>query len=761
MSMDDALRTYVEESRELLEDMDSALMALETASAEDVPGHLDAIFRAVHTIKGSAGLFGLDDVVEFTHDLENVLDSLRDQTLGLSTLLTSTLFKCKDHLSNLIEEVAEGKTAASRELRQYSEVLTAELGASRTGRDQAESVGTTGDRGHGPSSGDGNDDNGESRRASLGSEMEAYFAEHFDNNLERVDSSDDEAAAATDQWHISLRFGRDSLRDGMDPLSFLRYLETLGEITHIVTVADDLPAATEMDPESCYLGFEIALRSEADKATIEDVFEFVREDSDIRILPPHSRIDKYIELLRSSPEADQRLGELLVECGSLTRHELESALIQQEELNEENESKPLGRILMEQGSSQEPVVEAAVEKQQETRRAKGGDSQSMRVDAGRLDELINLIGELVTTGAGTSLNARETGDSALIESMGNLTSLIESVRDATLKLRMVQIGATFNRFRRVVRDVSRELGKNVHLEIHGAETELDKTVVEKIGDPLMHLVRNAMDHGIEDAESRRAANKPETGTVTLNARHDSGTIVLEVSDDGGGLDPERIRAKAIEKAIITEDQVLNEQEILNLIFEPGFSTAASVTNLSGRGVGMDVVRSNINEVGGRIEVDSTLGAGTTIRIFMPLTLAIIDGFLIGIQEDAFVIPLESVLECVEFDTVQLDGGNRSVMNLRGEALPFIRLRDLFHVPGEPPARQNVVVVRHGNHKAGLVVDQLHGEFQTVIKPLGPIFSHLKGISGSTIMGNGQVALILDVAALVQRVTDNESIQLSA
>ena len=736
MSMEAALQTYVEESRELLEEMDTALLELESAEPDDMATCLDSLFRAAHTIKGSAGLFGLDDVVYFTHDLENVLDQVRERTRALTDELTGTLFKSKDHLSNLIEEVAEGHTEASASLREHSEALKAEL----LGADQPASS--------------------NEQPNPQQSVMEAYFSEQFESPVERV-SEADEDAAATDQWHISLRFGRDSLRDGMDPLSFLRYLQSLGRITRIVTLADDLPPAGEMDPESCYLGFEIGLHSEVDKATIEDVFEFIREDSDIRIIPPHSLMTEYIELIRDFPEEDRRLGELLVECGSLTQYELEQALARQDALHEENEHKPLGEILVEQGASQEPVVEAAAEKQQQSREKKGGESQSIRVDAPRLDALINLIGELVTTGAGTSLNARETGDSALMESMGNLTTLIENVRDAALKLRMVQIGATFTRFRRVVRDVAREMDKAIDLEIQGAETELDKTVVERIGDPLMHLVRNAIDHGIEDGETRQAAGKSATGTVTLNAYHESGSIVIEISDDGGGIDPARIRAKAIEKGVISEDQNLEEKDILNLIFEPGFSTASSVTNLSGRGVGMDVVRSNINELGGRIEMDSVLGRGSTFRIYLPLTLAIIDGFLVGVQQEAFVIPLESVLECVEFDTAQLEGGNRNVMNLRGEALPFIRLRSLFHVPGAPPARQNVVVVRCGNLKAGLIVDQLHGEFQTVIKPLGPIFSHLEGIGGSTIMGSGQVALILDVPALVKRVTDHESIQLNA
>jgi two-component system, chemotaxis family, sensor kinase CheA len=297
-----------------------------------------------------------------------------------------------------------------------------------------------------------------------------------------------------------------------------------------------------------------------------------------------------------------------------------------------------------------------------------------------------------------------------------------------------------------VRDMSKELDKELELSIQGAETELDKSVVEKIGDPLMHLVRNAMDHGIENAELRAARGKPPAGQIGLNAYHDSGSIVIEVIDDGGGLPKEKIRAKAIEKGIITASQSLTDQEIANLIFEPGFSTADKVTNLSGRGVGMDVVKKNITALRGLVEVTSEEGIGSRVTIRLPLTLAIIDGFLVGVDRTSYVIPLDMVVECLELQNVSTE---RNYINLRGEVLPFVRLRELFEVPGTRPKRENVVVVKSGSHKAGIVVDVLQGEFQTVIKPLAAIFRNLHGIGGSTILGSGDVALILDVQALAQ------------
>ena len=364
-------------------------------------------------------------------------------------------------------------------------------------------------------------------------------------------------------------------------------------------------------------------------------------------------------------------------------------------------------------------------------------------------------------GAGTSLKARQLGDEDLLESVSLISRLVEEIRDRSLRLRMVQIGETFNRFNRVVRDVSKELDKSINLVIQGADTELDKSVVEKIGDPLTHLVRNAIDHGIESAEQRLAAGKPEKGTVILNAYHDSGNIVIEVSDDGGGIDPDKVLQKAIANGLVSPEQQLSRSEILRLILEAGLSTKEAVSNLSGRGVGMDVVKKNVEALRGSIEVDSEPGLGTSLRIRLPLTLSIIDGFLVGVGSASYVIPLDSVVECIEHDSdvdlVREHGGH--YVNLRGEVLPFLDLRGLFGEAEGGEGRENIVVVQCAGQKAGLVVDALMGEYQTVIKPLSRIFSKLSGISGSTILGSGEVAMILDVAALIGE-AEQRTLQLS-
>ncbi|MYM91846.1 chemotaxis protein CheA, partial [Rugamonas sp. FT82W] len=409
--------------------------------------------------------------------------------------------------------------------------------------------------------------------------------------------------------------------------------------------------------------------------------------------------------------------------------------------------QPLGSIMVAQGVVPPVVVEAALAQQQQLR-GKGQETQTVRVDAGKLDQLINLVGELIIAAAGASLTARRAGDAALQESASTVSELVEQVRDRALQLRMVRIGATFSRFQRVVHDVAREIGKDIRLQVSGEDTELDKTVVEKLGDPLTHLVRNAIDHGIEPAALRLERGKPAQGTVRLHAYHDAGNIVIEVSDDGGGLRREKILAKAEARGLIESGQSLSDAEIYNLVFEPGFSTAEQVTNLSGRGVGMDVVKRNIVALRGSVSLASTEGVGTTVSVRLPLTLAMIDGFLVSVGKAPFVVPLEMIEECIEYSAAP----GHQYTDLRGEVLPFVRLRDVFALDGAAGRRQSIVVVRQGGVKAGLVVDALHGEFQTVIKPLDKMFQRADRLSGSTILGTGEVALILDVPALIRQAT---------
>jgi len=546
-----------------------------------------------------------------------------------------------------------------------------------------------------------------------------------------------------------------------------------------------MPDADAMDPESCYLDADVVIETSAGKDAVDSVFDFVREDSEIRVRAGAGQLDELVRRARSATAGGAGLAEALVRCGAVTAREVDAATaaLPGAAGSAPDAGRALGDLLCTQGLVHREVVDAclggveasgatgtvgaateasgatgteadvsAQEPSEHAASAAARDGQSIRVDASRLDKLIDLVGELVIAQAGAGLRASAVGDVGLLEAQSEVMRLVEGVRESALSLRMVPIGTTFRRFERVVRDVGADLGKDVRLVLSGGDAEVDKALVERIGDPLMHLVRNSLDHGIEPADERALTGKPARGTVRLHAFHDSGSVVIEVIDDGRGLDRDRLMAKAVERGLVEAGATPSDQEVFGFIFEPGFSTAAAVSNLSGRGVGMDVVRRNVTALRGTIEVESALGLGTTIRIRLPLTLAIIDGFLVGVGESAFVLPLERVTECVELPAGALV---RECMDLRGTVLPFIRLRSLFSIPGEAPRRQNVVVVEHAGQRAGLVVDVLMGEFQTVIKPLGVLFSHVQGISGSTILGNGDAALILDVGALVTRHAERE------
>lgn len=707
MNLDHVLQTFILEARELLEDMEAAL--LRVADEDDPKESIAAIFRAAHTIKGSAGLFSLDAVVAFTHVVESVLDEVREGAVPLSEPLIQLLLASGDYIGRMITVVDAREDIADPKTDPEGAALLARLErflADRSGTAAAVAV--------------------------------AHSSAH--STPAAPDSPSVEGGA--EHWHLSLRFGPDVLRNGMDPLSFIRYLATLGRIEQLVTVHDAVPGLGALDPEACCLGFEIAFRTQADRAAIENVFEFVIDDCALRIVPPHSRVAQYIELIGQLPEQPPLLGEILVRCGSITAHELERALQTQAD---ETPQQRLGTILAKQAHVPPQLVEAALARQKQAKESKAPESQSVRVDADKLDRLINLVGELIIAAAGASLIAKRTRNIELQECNSTLSDLVEEVRDSALQLRMVKIGATFSRFKRVVHDVSRELGKDIELRVSGEDTELDKTVVEKIGDPLMHLVRNAMDHGIDGPEVRAQRGKPAQGTVALNAYHDSGSIVIQVSDDGGGLNREKIFAKAVERGLVEAGRTMSDTEIYGLIFEPGFSTADQITNLSGRGVGMDVVKRNITALRGSVAIDSRPGQGTTVTVRLPLTLAIINGFQVSVGKSVFVVPMDVVDECVEFSAET----GHDYTDLRGQVLPFIRLRDLFEVSGPPSVRQNIVVVRHAGQKFGLVVDGLIGEAQTVIKPLSKLFAQARGISGSSILGSGDVALILDVPLLMQ------------
>ncbi len=725
--LDQALQTFVGESTELLAQTEEILLALEAdPHNEEI---LNALFRTVHTVKGGAGMFGFDAVVDFAHIVENVLDRLRNKQFAFDKKLAELLLQCKDHLLALVETVAVGEEATAAVYAQ-GQVLKTAL-AVYTGQ------------------------------TALSHPADPRMGNSLP--VEAVASVQrEEVYVANEAWHLSVRFGPDVLRNGLDPLSCLRYLNTLGEIVSATAIWDSLPEPAEFNPETCYLGLEADLKTNATKQAIADAFQFIREEIRIRIIPPQATVTEYLAALEEMAGDDTlRLGDMLVKTGALTTYELEETLrLQAERGRTESPPPRVGEVMVENSLAVPEIVEAAINQQQQRRDQAALVTRHVRVDATKLDRLIDLVGELVVVGASQGLQAKRLGDTSLIESASILSRLVEEIREVALRLRMVQIGETFSRFQRVVRDVARDLEKEVKLEVNGAETELDKAMVERLTDPLTHLVRNSLDHGIEPPSERIAAGKPAQGTLMLNAFHDSGSVVIEVADDGRGINTERVLAKAVAAGLVGADAKPSRTEIFQFIFEPGFTTAAEVTDISGRGVGMDVVRRAVDGLRGTIEVDSQKGVGTVVRVRLPLTLAIIDGFLVGIGGSFYVAPLDMVVECLDLLDAQGSQGQslhtRGYLNLRGEVLPLLWLRRTFAAPDarddEAEIRHSVVVVHHAGRKAGLVVDQLLGEFQTVIKPLGEVFRRLAGISGATILGSGEVALILDVPALIHQAT---------
>ncbi len=672
----DALPVFIGEAQEQIESFEQLLLRLE----DDPSNHelLDALFRCAHTVKGSAGIFGLHRVVAFTHHVESLLDRLREGQIGFDAALGTLLLRCNDEIRALV-------AAASQP--------------------------------------DEDDDARAVDRASLVAELEALCGAPVPLPAPTPASAEaDSCGQGLRTWIVAVRFGAETFRNGMDPLAILAYLDKLGSVLSVTHDRSAVPTLEQLDPETCHLDVELRLRSDVTREQIEAAFSFVREDCQLRVLDADAAPPE----CTAAPEA------------------------MPDPLLSDHRSAPvdlLGQLV--------PALAAAVHDKPSKARSGGApvvdEQRFIRVQADRLDAVINLLGELVIASAGASMLAQQTRQRVLAKANQNVGRLIEEIRNSTLQLRMVPIGETFSRFRRVVRDTAAELGKDVVLELQGGETELDKSVVERIADPLMHLVRNALDHGLEQPDERLAAGKPGQGRLLLSACHEGGNILIRITDDGRGIRRDKVLQRAHERGLVPRDVVPSDPEIDKLIFEAGFSTAEQVTNLSGRGVGMDVVRRNIESLRGSIELTSEPGQGCCIAIRLPLTLAIIDGFLVGVGSSKLIFPLDTVVEVIDSrpTTTTLDARGCCVIELRGQVLPVVSLRELYQLDGEAPERSSVVVVQAGGQRYGVIVDQLLGQHQTVIKPLGRLFRSLRGMSGSSILGNGEVALIFDAASLSQ------------
>lgn len=522
-------------------------------------------------------------------------------------------------------------------------------------------------------------------------------------------------------WHLRFEFDSQILRNGSNPLDLLDDLSKLGSC-FAMPLTDGIPFLDELVPEDCYLKWDVSLHSDCDKAAIDDVFMFVQDEMQLSLEPLFEG------------EAPQPVPMLeLPDVSILPPEPPQSA----------EEVKPAP-----QAASAAPAAPAVERRSGEPRRADDRGIATVRVQAERLDELMDRVGELVIAQARLTQLAASGNDISIKLIAEEIERLASSLRDTTMGARMVPIGSLFGRFRRLVHDLSRDLGKPVEFITSGEDTELDKTMIECLADPLVHLIRNAIDHGIEAPAARVAAGKPEQGRIELAAVHAGAQVLVTVKDNGGGLNTARIRAKAEEQGLIAPGATASDQEIHQFLFHPGFSTAQTVSALSGRGVGMDVVKRTIENMRGSIDLSTVPGDGTTVTLRLPLTLAIIEGLLIRVGSGRYIIPLSAVEECVELTAEDERSRSRNFLNVRGNLVPFLRLRQIFDADGEPDQHQKTIIISTGETRVGLVADQIIGNHQTVIKSLSKLHSDVTMFSGATILGDGTAALILDVVQLV-------------
>lgn len=687
--MSDPVLIFREEAAEHLENLESALLELEQHPRDE--RQINVAFRAMHTIKGAAGMVGYDHLSYFTHHLETLFENVRNGSLVLDQGLINLVLECRDQIEGLLTRVSP-----SVESMAISETLIARLTAAMPGN-----VATV-------------------------------------KQVKGSEAPEDSGAAVDRIYRIDLSPNLTSFQDGFDPLPVVRELHSLGPCFVSGYLGKDFATDT-FDPENCYLALTLILTTSHRREALDDVFIFVQDDW-------------RIEITDINFDEACRLGDLLVQQGAASAEALEQVL----------SAKPLtGELLATSGVADPEAVEQALATQkhirEQQRQVQPEPEKTIRVPQRKLDQLMDQVGELVILQARLDQLALDFADEQIESLAEELTRLSTNLRETTFDIRMLPIGSTFGRFRRLVRDLAKDLGKEVVLETSGAETELDKVVIDKLVDPLVHLLRNSLDHGIETPEVRQAADKPRKGTIRLDASHQQGQIVLTISDDGAGINAERVFARAVDRGLVSASQHLSPAEVYQLILEPGFSTAETVSDVSGRGVGMDVVKTSIESLQGRVHIDSTQGRGTEIRITLPMTLAIIDGLMVQVSDNYYVLPLSMVEECIETlsSQISLRDGGRLVQH-RDQLISCVRLREWFDIPGKQPVIEQTVVVRIGDEVLGITVDDVVGHFQTVIKNLGKLYEDVEGVMGATIMGSGGIAMIIDVAALVDNTSGSRA-----
>ncbi|TBE29792.1 chemotaxis protein CheA [Rhizobium ruizarguesonis] len=672
MSTLDPVAVFRTEAAECLEAIEAGLLDL--THQLDNKDLVDAVFRGLHTLKGSGAMFGFEALAAFTHHCETAFDRVRKGEVAATSELVAAVLSAQDHMRALVDQ-------PDADHGDIGHKLLAQLQAAVGGKEAAPAA------------------------TPVAVPAPAGVREA--------------PAKKKNSWRIRFSLPANSMANGTNPLSLLDELRDLGECT-VRANTSAIPALDELVPTDLHISWDVTLTSEQDRSAINDVFIFVLDDMELSV----EEIDG--PTAAAVAPADEKAAPAPVAAASAAPVPPAAAV---------PEFRPV------------EAVPAKREAPAAVSQAKA--AENVRVPAERLDELMDRVGELVIAQSRLSQLASASTDIALRSVSEEIERLSGELRDTMMVLRMVPVATLFSRFRRLVHDLARETGKVIELVTEGESTEVDKTVIERLADPLVHLVRNSIDHGLETPAERLASGKIEAGTVTLSARQAGGEVIISIKDDGRGINRERVRAKAESSGLIQPGQPLSDSELLQLIFAPGFSTAAAITNLSGRGVGMDVVKKTVEALRGAIDIVSVPGQGSEVSLRIPLTLAIIDGLLVRVGSGRYVIPLSAVEECLELSLEEdLRSRGRSFISLRDSLVPFLRLRDLFRTGTKPDVHQKVVVISTGTERVGLVVDQIIGDHQTVIKSMSKLHNNVATFSGATILGDGSVALILDVGHLV-------------
>lgn len=687
------INIFVEESKEILEELEIDLLQLEGNPQDNEL--INKIFRGMHTLKGSAGLTGLTDIADFVHHAEDVLDKVRNHSLQINYEIISLLLESRDIIEGMVEQIFNPEYHVDQQ--KVDEISTAFKFFLETPAQSGETE--------------------DSREES-----------HKDSELDSI-------------YRIKLKLNDDLFETGTDPLGLIKELSEFCEILDTNINLSRIPEIYELNPESCYLTVTLFVKTKDSLKRLKDVFIFIELDNEIEI-------EEVTEDFRGGMDhtlAEKLTGEILVERGIVEEADIEEAL---------EEQNRIGEILSRRGKVSKKQVEKVVGEQTKVRTIK--EKSSIKVDTDKLEQLMNSMAELVISQAKVRdlvFQAHDNKETEFVTAFDEVDKRIKDLQEEIMKVRMVPIGDTFIRFKRLVRDLSKKQGKEIVLEIKGKETELDKNIIEEIADPLKHMIRNSIDHGIELPEAREKQGKDRVGKITLSAYHKEGSIIIKISDDGFGLDKDKILKKAIDKGIVNKEDKLKDEEIYQLIFAPGFSTAQVVTETSGRGVGMDVVRSNIERLRGTINISTAPCQGTTFKIKLPLTLAIIDGMAIKVGEEDFIIPMNAIYEFIQpkpehLKTIKAKG---EAVKVRDDYITLTRLHSLFNIQAKEtdPTKAIVVVVHDEGKKTCLLVDEILGQQQAVVKSLEDNYTYVEGMAGATILGNGNVAMILDISTIIK------------